>query len=233
MQELTVRSKAAAFLLFTLMMAFSVWAKQQQEADKLLARQTAGSIQTEELPKRIALTFDDGPHPVYTKQLLAGLKERGVQATFFVVGENIPGREELIKEMYEDGHLIGNHTYDHTDLSRMSSEQACEELTKTSNLVKDITGCGTSYVRPPFGKWNDDLDRALSMMSVKWTIDPLDWTTQNKSQVVQKVVSKAEDNDIILLHDYYRSSVEAALEIVDILKEQGFEFVTVEELLLE
>ncbi|MDO5540122.1 MAG: polysaccharide deacetylase family protein [Eubacteriales bacterium] len=232
MQELSIRSKMAAFFVFMLMMAFSVWAK-QQEAEKFSVQQTAGNIQTEELPKRIALTFDDGPHPVYTKQLLDGLRERGVQATFFVVGENIPGHEDLIERMYRDGHLIGNHTYDHSDLSRMSSEQACEELTKTSNLVQDITGRGTSYVRPPFGNWNDDLDCRLTMISVKWTIDPLDWTTQNKSQVVQKVVSRAEDNDIILLHDYYKSSVEAALEIVDILEEQEFEFVTVEELLLE
>lgn len=232
MQELSIRSKMAAFFLFMLMLAFSVWAKQQED-QKHSVQQTAGNIQTEELPRRIALTFDDGPHPVYTKQLLDGLRERGVQATFFVVGENIPGHEDLIEQMHRDGHLIGNHTYDHSDLSRMSSEQACEELTKTSNLIQDITGSGTSYVRPPFGNWNDDLDCRLTMISVKWTIDPLDWTTQNKSQVVQKVVSSAEDNDIILLHDYYKSSVEAALEIVDILKEQEFEFVTVEELLLE
>lgn len=232
MQELSIRSKMAALFLFMIMLAFSVWAK-QQEAEKFSVQQTAGNIQTEELPRRIALTFDDGPHPIYTKQLLDGLRERGVQATFFVVGENIPGHEDLIEQMHRDGHLIGNHTYDHSDLSRMNSEQACEELTKTSNLVQNITGSGTSYVRPPFGNWNDDLDCRLTMISVKWTIDPLDWTTQNKSQVVQKVVSSAEDNDIILLHDYYKSSVEAALEIVDILKEQEFEFVTVEELLLE
>lgn len=232
MQDLNIRSRTAAIFLFAVMMIFGIWAK-QQESRTVSGQQTAGIAETEELPKRIALTFDDGPHPVYTKQLLDGLKERGVHATFFVVGENIPGREDVIRQMYKDGHLIGNHTYDHEDLSRISSEQACGSLTKTSDLVKEITGSGTAYVRAPFGNWNEDLDCRLTMISVRWTIDPLDWTTKNQDLVVQKVVSKAGDNDIILLHDYYKSSVEAALEIVDILQKQGYEFVTVEDLLLE
>lgn len=232
MRDLDIRSRAAAIFLFAVMMLSGIWAK-QQEGRAALAQQTLGNMVTEELPKRIALTFDDGPHPVYTKQLLDGLKERGVHATFFVVGENIPGQEDVIRQMYEDGHLIGNHTYDHEDLRDMSSEQACAELTKTSDLVKNITGRGTAYVRAPFGNWNEDLDCRLTMISVRWTIDPLDWTTKNQAQVVQNVVSKAGENDIILLHDYYKSSVEAALEIVDILQKQGYEFVTVEDLLLE
>lgn len=191
------------------------------------------SVQQDAMPQKIALTFDDGPHPVYTEMLLEGLRERGVKATFFVVGENIPGREELIRQMAEDGHLIGNHTYDHADVSKLSSDRVCEELKKTSDLVEEITGEPTPYVRPPFGNWDDELDCLSSMIAVRWTIDPLDWTTANTSQIVDKVVTKASDNDIILLHDYYRSSVEAALQIVDILQARGFTFVTVEELLLE
>lgn len=186
-----------------------------------------------DLPPRVALTFDDGPHPSCTEKLLNGLRERGVKATFFVVGKNISGREEVIRQMWADGHLIGNHTWDHVDVSRLSTEAACEQLEQTSALVQEITGEATAYVRAPFGNWNEGLESETSMISVKWTVDPLDWTTKNVHQIVNKVVANVTDSAIILLHDYYDSSVEAALKIVDILQEQGFEFVTVEELLLE
>lgn len=186
-----------------------------------------------EVSPMVALTFDDGPHPVYTKQLLEGLKKRGVKATFFVVGENIPGQEELIRKMQQEGHLIGNHTYDHCNLSCLSVEAAQEELAKTSRLIQDITGNATSYIRPPYGKWKDDLDNQISMISVNWTLDTRDWDTRNTSDIVKKVMTDVRENDIILLHDYYQTSVEAALQIVDQLTEKGYRFVTVEELLLE
>ena len=189
--------------------------------------------QAEELPPRVALTFDDGPHRIYTKNLLDGLRERGVKATFFVVGENIPGNEDLIRQMETDGHLIGNHTYDHADISKLSDEENCRELKKTSDLVKEITGHGTAYVRPPFGNWKDSMDCRISMISVKWTIDTLDWKSKNVTEIIGKVMQQVSDHDIILMHDYYETSVEAALQIVDRLQEKGYEFVTVEDLILE
>ena len=188
--------------------------------------------QAEELPPRVALTFDDGPHRIYTKNLLDGLRERGVKATFFVVGENIPGNEDLIRQMEADGHLIGNHTYDHADISKLSDEENCRELQKTSDLVKEITGHGTAYVRPPFGNWKDTMDCRTSMISVKWTIDTLDWKSKNVTEIMGKVMQQISDHDIILMHDYYETSVEAALQIVDRLLEEGCEFVTVEDLIL-
>ncbi|WP_277820568.1 polysaccharide deacetylase family protein [Hominisplanchenecus murintestinalis] len=188
---------------------------------------------TEDVKPRIALTFDDGPHPVYTPKLLDGLKERNVKATFFVVGKNIEGREDIIKRMDEEGHLIGNHTYDHVKITGLPEEEACAQITKTSELVKEITGKNTEFVRPPFGAWDKKLECGFEMFPVLWSIDPLDWTTKNVDAVVQKVLSRAEENSIILLHDYYDSSVEAALKIVDALLERGFEFVTVDELVLE
>lgn len=188
---------------------------------------------TEDVKPRIALTFDDGPHPVYTPKLLDGLKERNVKATFFVVGKNIEGREDIIKRMDEEGHLIGNHTYDHVKITGLPEEEACAQITKTSELVKEITGKNTEFVRTPFGAWDKKLECGFEMFPVLWSIDPLDWTTKNVDAVVQKVLSRAEENSIILLHDYYDSSVEAALKIVDALLERGFEFVTVDELVLE
>ena len=186
-----------------------------------------------DIPPEIALTFDDGPHPVYTKKLLDGLRKRGVKATFFLIGENIEGNEELVKQMAEDGHLIGNHTWSHADITKMSDKQACEEITKTSELVRSIVGYDTEYIRPPFGAWNKNLECGFEMFPVLWTIDPLDWKTENADQIVEKVMSEAKENAIILLHDRYEASVEAALRIVDLLKEQGYTFVTADKLGLE
>ncbi len=183
--------------------------------------------------KRVALTFDDGPHPVYTEELLDGLKERGVKATFFVVGENIPGNEDLIRRMDEEGHLIGNHTYNHVKISDMSKADACEQIEKTSALIRELTGKDTEFVRPPFGEWNKELECSFVMIPVLWDVDPKDWTTNNVSDVVRRVLEDTKNGDIILLHDYYRSSVQAALQIVDSLQGQGYEFVTVDELILE
>lgn len=135
--------------------------------------------------------------------------------------------------MYEDGHLIGNHTYHHVDLSKLSLEQALFELEETNHLIAEITGEEPEYVRPPFGAWKEELDTEITAIPVKWTVDPLDWTTENVQEIVEKVVTDTEENDMILLHDCYESSVEAALQIVDILKEEGYEFVTVDELLFD
>ncbi len=196
-------------------------------------KQQEGTEVSRNLAPRIALTFDDGPHPFYTEQILDGLKERGVKATFFVLGRNLSGNEAVIKRMDEEGHLIGNHTYNHSKLDELSHEQAVEEIEKTSSLVEQIAGHGTEYVRPPFGIWNKRLEYDVSMIPVLWNIDPLDWTTKNVPVVVDKVVRAAKDQGIILFHDYYDSSVKAALQTVDLLQKQGYEFVTVDELILE
>ncbi len=181
----------------------------------------------------VALTFDDGPHPAYTERLLDGLKERGVQATFFLIGVNAEGQEALIERMAEDGHLIGNHTYSHVQLTKISDEKACEEIGKTNTLLEGICGQKISYVRPPFGSWPEALDCLTDMRVVLWSVDPLDWKVQNTDAVVKAVVNKAKDGDIILLHDVYKTSVEAAFQIIDALQEKGYEFVRVDELLLD
>ncbi len=183
--------------------------------------------------KKIALTFDDGPHPFYTEQLLDGLKERGVVATFFVIGEHAVLHPDIIKRMQEEGHLIGNHTYSHMQLSSKNKEEFKEELIATSEVIEEIIDEEVIYVRPPYGTWDKSFENELNMIPVLWTIDPLDWCSSNAACVVSKVVEKAEENDIILMHDYYESSVTAALEVVDQLREEGFTFVTVEEILFD
>lgn len=187
----------------------------------------------QELPKKVALTFDDGPHPTYTVQLLDGLKKRGVRATFFVIGKHAEEYPELISRMQEEGHLIGNHTYSHLQLKKSNREEFKEELKKTNAIIEEITGEKVQYVRPPYGCWDKDFEEELSMFPILWDVDPVDWRSGNAGYVVQRVIGKVQEGDIVLLHDYYGSSVEAALQIVDVLQKQGYEFVTVEELLME
>lgn len=181
---------------------------------------------------KIALTFDDGPHPSCTPLLLDGLKERGVKVTFFVIGVNVEQYPELVKREYEEGHIVGNHTYNHVEITRIDSEKAKEEIEKTSRAVERITGHPTEYMRPPFGAWQKDLELEMNVIPVLWTVDPLDWTTENEDEIVNKVVTDVQENDMILLHDCYKSSVNAALRIIDLLQEEGYEFVTVDELIL-
>ena len=192
------------------------------------------SIRAEKtITAKVALTFDDGPHPVYTPQLLDGLNERGVHATFFVVGKNILGNEALLKRMETEGHLIGNHTYSHVKLSELDIARACAEVEKTNALICEVTGKEPEFIRPPFGEWKKAMECSFEMIPVLWDVDPLDWTTKNTALVVERVLKDTKPGDIILLHDYYQSSVDAALGIVDALTERGYKFVTVDELILE
>ncbi|MDO4464247.1 MAG: polysaccharide deacetylase family protein [Bacillota bacterium] len=192
-----------------------------------------GSAIQEAGGKKIALTFDDGPHPYYTQQLLKGLKERNVKATFFITGQNVEAYPEIVKEIYAEGHLIGNHTYSHIQLTSKNEESFKQEIVRTNEAIKEVTGQDTIYVRPPYGSWNKEFEKELNMFPVLWTVDPLDWCSSDASRIVRSVCSKAKENDIILMHDQYKTTVTAALKIVDELTKKGYEFVTVDELLFD
>lgn len=186
-----------------------------------------------ELPGKVALTFDDGPDPYYTEKLLDGLKERGVKASFFVTGIHAEQNPEIIGRMYQEGHLIGNHTYSHIQLKKSNWEKYKEELVKTSEIIQNITGEEVQFVRPTYGTWDKKLEKELTMLPVMWTVDPKDWCQENAACIAESVVKKVKEGDIILMHDQYDPSVKAALMIVDELKRQGYEFVTVDEMMLE
>ena len=216
-----------ADVLMCLLLLFAWGSRSKEEAVS-----TVGIAERRET-KKICLTFDDGPHPYYTEQLLDGLKERGVKATFFVTGEHAQLHPDVIKRMSEEGHTIGNHTYSHMQLKSTNRKAYKEELLRTSEILEEITGEEVVYVRPPYGTWDKTLEQELNMIPVLWNVDPLDWCSDDAICVAGKVIAKAQENDIILLHDYYESSVTAALEIVDELLKDGFTFVTVEEILFD
>ncbi|MGN0291596.1 MAG: polysaccharide deacetylase family protein [Lachnospiraceae bacterium] len=183
--------------------------------------------------KRVALTFDDGPDPNYTEKLLDGLKERDVKATFFLLGKQVDQYPDIVKRMYKEGHIIGNHSYDHVNLATLSATDAKNQISKTNEAIYKITGEYPQYLRPPFGNEPQNEDVAKDMITVLWDVDPLDWCCGSSTNVANKVEKSVKEGDIILLHDASKSSVEAALQIVDELTEKGYEFVTVDKLIFE
>lgn len=227
--------KRAAIILLVLdiLMGLSLFWCKNKSAEVVMVDASGEAVSGQTEVKKIALTFDDGPHPYYTEQLLDGLEERGVVATFFVTGEHATLHPDIIRRMDEEGHLIGNHTYSHIQLTSYNKEEFKEELVATSEVIEEIIGEEVVYVRPPYGCWDKSFEAELNMIPVLWTIDPLDWCSDNAECIVDRVVVKAGENEIILMHDYYESSVTAALEVVDELLEEGYTFVTVEEILFD
>lgn len=209
-------------LLFLCIAGLALWAAAGEEA---LPADAAAELPAE--VKYIALTFDDGPRRETTERLLDGLRERGASATFFVVGEEIAGNEDLVERMAAEGHQVGNHTWSHVRLT--NPETAGQEIRMTEKALEELLGEEDFWLRPPYGLIDGDVEVSVPM--VKWSVDPRDWESRNTAQVVRTVLRDAGPNSIILLHDIYPSSVKAALEIVDALEEEGYWFVTVEELL--
>lgn len=206
---------------------------QKIEEDNSITVEKVMEERKEDETCKIAITFDDGPHPYYTEQLLDGLKERNVHATFFVTGEHAELHPDIIERMNEEGHLIGNHTYSHIQLRKGNIETFKEELVKTNEVISKITGEDVLFVRPPYGAWEKSLESELNMFPVLWTIDPLDWCSNDADCITRKILSKAEENAIILMHDSYAPTVTAALRVIDELQKQGYEFVTVDEILFD
>ena len=228
-----------AFLTIVLFTAaLSYFAREKNGA----ARQEAWSSHTladagyeDEAPYKgkVALTFDDGPHPVCTPQLLDGLKKRDVKVTFFVTGENVESYPEIVKRASEDGHLIGNHTFHHVQLTAANSDDFKKEIISTNDIIQEVTGKETSFIRPPYGSWDKKYEKELNMFPVLWDVDPLDWCSTNVDKIVRSVLAGTKENSIILMHASYDSTVTAALQVVDILKAEGYEFVTVDEILFD
>lgn len=198
------------------------------------ARETLSfAAQEDTAEKKVAITFDDGPNPDYTEELLSGLKERGVNATFFLLGKEVEKYPDIVKDISDSGHLIGTHSYEHVNLSNLSDAAAIEQVDKTNAAIHDITGKYPEYIRPPYGCWKCNLDYETKMIEVLWDVDPKDWATDNSGVIAKRVIDKVEENDIILLHDASESSVKAAFAIIDELEKEGYTFVTVEEILME
>ena len=181
--------------------------------------------------KSVYLTFDDGPTPKHTARLLDGLKARGACATFFLAGYRLEGNEALVRRMKAEGHQIGNHTYRHAQLTTLTPNDAVADLAACDLALCTLLGEGDYWVRPPYGSISAQILARLDVPVVCWSVDPLDWTGSDASRVAAHILSTAQDGDIVLLHDCYASTVDAALQAVDLLHSRGFEVVTTAELL--
>ncbi|MEG1989266.1 MAG: polysaccharide deacetylase family protein [Oscillibacter sp.] len=179
----------------------------------------------------IALTFDDGPCRDTTARLLDGLKARGASATFFLVGRQIPGNEDLVRRMAAEGHQVGNHTWSHVKLQDAAPATIAQEVKKTDALLQVLLGEGTYWLRPPYGLICEAEKKQIPVPMVHWSVDPMDWNLRDAGKVARVVLDRAKPGDIILLHDLCPTSVEAAFQVIDTLQGRGYCFVTVEELL--
>lgn len=180
--------------------------------------------------KYIALTFDDGPHRYNTPRLLDALKKYKGHSTFFMVGGSIPGKEDIIRRMQKEGHELGNHSYSHPNLVKLSNKEIAFEIDKTSRLIKNACGSYPSLLRPPYGSYNKQVLKIANMPSILWNVDTLDWKYKDKNYVKNQIVNSAFDGAIILLHDLHSTTVDGSIAAMKKLKKQGYKFVTVSKL---
>lgn len=198
------------------------------------ARQAGAPAEVEvNSPPLVALTFDDGPRNKTTGPLLDGLALREVPATFFLVGSRIAGSEELIQRMKAEGHQIGIHTYDHVAVTDLSREDFDLQVGKTRARLVDILGQGDYWLRPPYGIIDQSVEQWCDCPLILWSVDPEDWKDEDVDRIVASVLEHVRDGDIILMHDIFATSVEAALRVVDALLAEGYCFVTVEQLMAQ
>ena len=181
--------------------------------------------------KYVALTFDDGPSGRITQQLLEGLAQRDAKATFLLCGYRLKQYPALARQIADAGHEIGLHGYSHNNMKTMSRREIAQELMDTEALLPE--DCEITFLRPPGGEYSDGVRQVAAARNyavLGWSVDPRDWATRDTGAISTAVTGQVQDGDIVLLHDMTRSSVAAALEIVDTLQRSGFTFVTVSEL---
>lgn len=186
--------------------------------------------------KLVALTFDDGPGP-YTERLLNAMKKRGVKATFFVLGNRIDRYPKLIKRMEKEGHAVGNHSYDHPNLTRLSASGVKSNMNKTAKKIEKLLGHKPEVMRCPGGACNKTVKKYAADAGIPiiyWGVDTRDWESRNVTKIMNVAFGKngIENGSIVLMHDIHEPSVNAAIKMMDKLKKQGYTFVTVPELLM-
>ncbi len=183
----------------------------------------------------VALTFDDGPHPQLTPKLLDILKAHNAKATFFVIGRNAAEYPDIMKRIVAEGHEVGNHSWSHPALPRLSRARLDDEISRTTKIIEQTTGRPVTIMRPPYGAINASVRQALTrdhkLNVIMWSVDPLDWKYRNAGRVTQQLVSGAHPGGILLAHDIHPSTVQAIPTTLESLKAKGYEFATVSEII--
>lgn len=193
----------------------------------------AHEIKKEKREKRVALTFDDGPNTQSTMKLLKLLEKEQIKATFFVLGQMVTAHPTVASKIVEQGHEIANHSYTHPDLTKLSSDIIHNEVKKTDEAIFRATGILPKTFRAPYGAATQEVIRTVGLPMIHWDVDSLDWHSSDPQAIANKVLEEVRPGSIVLMHDIHERSVEAAPEIIRGLREQGYEFVTITELLFD
>ena len=188
-----------------------------------------GDVNIDASKPMVALTFDDGPGE-RTGELLAQLEKYNAHATFFMQGKNIPGKEDFVKKMKEIGCELGNHSYDHPQLTKLSADKIANQIGTTNDLIQQAAGSTATVMRPPYGAINDTVRSSVGLPMILWSIDTLDWKTRNAQSSIDTVMNDVQDGDVILMHDIHTESIDAALVLIPKLEEAGYQLVTVSEM---
>lgn len=177
----------------------------------------------------VALTFDDGPSK-YTNEILDILKDNGICATFFILGNKVPYGQETLLKMLENGNEIGNHTYNHKWLAHLDEIEIKNQISKTQEVIFEYTRYLPKVFRPSYGDIPKEMRKEINLEVTLWNVDTLDWKLKNKKQIIKRATRNTKDGDIILMHDTYKRTKDALPEIINSLKKKGFQFVTISEL---
>jgi peptidoglycan/xylan/chitin deacetylase (PgdA/CDA1 family) len=183
----------------------------------------------------IAMTFDDGPSPETTPRLLDILKQRNIKVTFFMIGQNAERNPAIVKRILAEGHEIGNHSWTHPQLSKLSDDRVTEEINKTQNAIKDASGYTPVLIRPPYGaitaRQKEWIENQFGLSVIIWSVDPFDWKRPGSSVIEQRILAGARPGAIVLSHDIHKQTVDAMPATLDALAAKGFKFVTVSQLI--
>lgn len=197
------------------------------------ARISYSSVHTDKMV--LAMTFDDGPHPVNTPKLLDLLKQRNIKATFFVVGKNAQEYPQIIRRIIEEGHEIGNHTWTHASLTTRSDAQIRSELKMSEDALVAAAGYRPHLIRPPYGAINTRIKELMNAefgySTIMWSVDPNDWKRPGVSVVTSRLVNGAHKGAILLAHDIHAPTIQAMPSTFDQLLAKGYQFVTVSQLM--
>ncbi len=180
--------------------------------------------------KLVALTFDDGPSYDNTQKLIDELDKRNARVSFFMLGEHAIKQPELVKEIYIRGHTVGSHTYDHKQLTKLKMDEIMYEVNYTNEIIKDITGEDVKYLRPPYGSYNKEMLEEINMIFILWSVDVEDWKLKDEKKIANYIIENVSDGDVVLVHDIHRETINGVIKAIDELQNQGFAFVSIEEL---
>lgn len=177
-----------------------------------------------------ALTYDDGPDAKTTPQLLGILKERNAQATFFMIGSNTAANPATARQVADAGHAVGNHTFSHADLTKLSAAAVRTEMDRTDAAIRAATGRSPAFMRPPYGAANGAVQAAVGKPLILWAIDSLDWQSKNPAVFVPKVLKEITPGAVVLMHDVHATTIAGQPKLITTLQRQGYRLVTVPQL---